>query len=570
MAFDGITISSIVHELNEKILNGKIDKIYQPEKDEIIMNIRCKGTGHKLLLTANSSYPRLHLTEQNKNNPAQAPLFCMVLRKHLAGGAISRIHQPGFERIVEIWVESFNELGDLTAKKIIIEVMGKHSNIILVNEEDIILDSAKRITHETSSIREVLPGKKYTPPPSHNKGNPLTENADFFFAKANEKKPLRDVLYQSYSGISPFMADELCFRAGATEAGEVYKHFRTVMEDVQNNRFSCAIYFDKCKPVEYGVVDISQLGHMEKKSFSTPSIMLEYYYGQKDLIYRMGQKTADIRKIIQLNLERCLKKRELHLKTLNEVKNRDKHRVNGELLTANIYSLQRGMTSFTTTNFYEESAPEITIQLDPTASPAENAQKYFKKYNKEKRAYEALQEQMLQNNQDCTYLDALLTTVTTCQEESDIEEIREELAEQGFVKARKAKKTKKVKAKPLRYISTDGFEMYVGKNNKQNDELTLRFAESLDLWFHTKDIPGSHIIVKTNGKTAPQATMQEAAHLAAYYSKGRNSTHVPVDYTTKKNVKKPKGAKPGMVIYDNHQTAYITPNEEMINSLQTS
>ena len=581
MALDGITIAAVVRELNTKITSGRVDKIYQPEKDEVIINIRARGSNHKLLLTANPSHPRICLTDEAKTNPVDAPLFCMLMRKHLSGGKILDIVQEDFERIVKIHVESMSEMGDLSVKTLIIEIMGKHSNIILADHGDMILGSIKYVSLDTSSVREVLPGRQYVSPPSKGKLDPMKLEKEGFTALAkNSHYKAADFLYQTYNGISPFFAGEVCFRANLDgdvplssqsddNISALYSVFSQLMDDVKNGKFSFCIILDKNKkPVEFTCIDMTLFLSNDKIEAESPSELLELYYKSKDSQVRMSQKTVDLRKMVKLNIDRCVKKQDVYEKTLKSIANREKLKVYGELITANIYAIEKGAASFTTTNFYSENGEEITIQLDTTMTPAENAQRYFKRYTKEKRTFIALQDQMKQNKEELAYLDSVMTMISSCNDEADIEDIREELTENGYLKKRPKRKGLKQKAsKPLRFISSDGFDIYVGKNNKQNDELTLRFAENLDIWFHTKEIPGSHVIVKTNGITPPNKTLTEAAILAAYYSKAKDSSLVPVDYVIKKHVKKPNGAKPGMVIYDHHNTAYVTPSEAAVSEI---
>lgn len=581
MALDGVTISHILHELTTKILGGRVDKVYQPEKDEIIVAIRSLGNNYKLLLTANSSNPRIHFTNIQKDNPMQAPMFCMILRKYLASGKIVDIKQPNFERILEIHVESISELKDVSVKKLIIEIMGKHSNIIVTDMNDIILDSIKRVSYEKSSVREVLPARKYVYPPSQNKMNPLELNKDEFIEKLNiTKLTLQKFIYTSYSGISPIMASEICERAdvspdsfidqiSSNEKEALFNSFNSIKEIIISKDFKGEVIFDdKQKPIEFSSVEMKLFKNKDKRKFDSVSEMLEFYYKEKDGIYRTLQKTSDLRKLVQNNIERCIKKRDMYDKTLNDLKDRDTLKIKGEILTANIYSIEKGMTVFTGQNFYDENAGEITIQLDATLSPAENAQKYFKKYNKEKRTFIALQTQIKQNNEELSYLESVLTNLSTAVDEVDIEEIRNELFEEGFIKKRKVSKNKnKKKSQPIQYVSEDGFHIYIGKNNRQNDELTLKFATGNDMWLHTKDIPGSHVIIKSEGREVTDKALNDGVMLAAYFSKARSSSLVPVDYVQKRNVKKPNGAKPGFVIYENHKTAYVTPNENLIKEM---
>jgi len=585
MAFDGVTISNIIYELKEKIIGGRIDKIYQPENDEIIMSIRNFGNTYKLLLTANASNPRIHFTAINKDNPAQPPLFCMVMRKHIVSGKIIDIVQPDFERIVNIYIESINELGDYSTKKLILEIMGRHSNLILTDENDIILDAIKHITHDKSSVREVLSGKKYVLPPSKNKYNTIELNKDNFLEAFNSKinYKIQEIIYKSYNGISPIMASEICNCSKLNPAlygkelnnvqiDNLYVSFHNLVDKIKSNIYNPEIIFDdKGKVIEFSSIEMTQYNNYNKQKFESISELLEFYYKNRDVVYRMNQKSQDLKKLIQQNIERCVKKKNIQIKTLKEISNREKYKLYGELITANIYSIQKGMTMLKTQNFYDNNCSDIEIPLDSNLTPSENAQKYFKKYNKEKRTFAAVQIQMKQNDEELKYLESVLSSVQNSVDEQDIREVRQELAEQGFIKKSKNIKSKHKnikKSKPLHFKSSDGFDIYIGKNNKQNDELTLRFAKPHDIWLHTKDIPGSHVIIVTDGKNVPERTLNEAAMLAAFYSKGKNSSLVPIDYTVKKNVKKPSGAKPGMVIYESNKTAYITPSEDYINKIK--
>ena len=588
MALDGITTSAIVSELKAALLGGRIDKIHQPLADEIRMTIRGLGSGaKKIIISANSAHPRIHLTESSRENPMTAPLFCMVMRKHIAGGKIIDIVQPNFERIIILRIESANEMGDITTKNLILEIMGKHSNLILTDETGKILDSIKRVTHEKSSVREVLPGKEYVFPPSQDKKNPLlAEQADFLFSlHLQEGRKLQEFLYQTYTGISPVMAGEICTRAGLDASDScqettlenserLFAAFEKTMQEVKAEDFHPAIYYQKenNRIVDFAVLNMQQFQSLAAKPFPSVSALLEGFYQERDNAAHIRQKAQDMRKLVTNHIERCVKKKEIQLKTRRETKGMDLWKKKGELLTANIYAVPQGVTTFKTIDYYEESMPEIEIAIDPAKTPAENAQKYFAKYNKAKRTLAALEIQEKQNNEELAYLESVLNALENAKEDADLSEIRTELAESGFIRRQVQKKgqQKPKKAKPLRYISSDGYEILVGKSNLQNDELTLRTAEPTDLWMHTKDIPGSHVIIRTNGQSElPETTMEEAANLAAFYSKAKNSSMVPVDYTQKKNIKKPNGAKPGMVIYLTNKTIYITPDEARIQQMKT-
>ena len=588
MALDGITTSAIVSELKAALLGGRIDKIHQPLADEIRMTIRGLGSGaKKIIISANSAHPRIHLTESSRENPMTAPLFCMVMRKHIAGGKIIDIVQPNFERIIILRIESANEMGDITTKNLILEIMGKHSNLILTDETGKILDSIKRVTHEKSSVREVLPGKEYVFPPSQDKKNPLlAEQADFLFSlHLQEGRKLQEFIYQTYTGISPVMAGEICTRAGLDASDScqettlenskrLFAAFEKTMQEVKAEDFHPAIYYQKenNRIVDFAVLKMQQFQSLAQKPFPSVSALLEGFYQERDNAAHIRQKAQDMRKLVTNHIERCVKKKEIQLKTRRETKGMDLWKKKGELLTANIYAVPQGVTTFKTIDYYEESMPEIEIAIDPAKTPAENAQKYFAKYNKAKRTLAALEIQEKQNNEELAYLESVLNALENAKEDADLSEIRTELAESGFIRRQVQKKgqQKPKKAKPLRYISSDGYEILVGKSNLQNDELTLRTAEPTDLWMHTKDIPGSHVIIRTNGQNElPETTMEEAANLAAFYSKAKNSSMVPVDYTQRKNIKKPNGAKPGMVIYLTNKTIYITPDEARIQQMKT-
>lgn len=588
MALDGITTSAIVSELKSALVGGRIDKIHQPVSDEIRMTIRGLGSGaKKVIISANSAHPRIHLTESTRENPMTAPLFCMVMRKHIAGGKIVDICQPNFERIIILRVESANEMGDITTKNLILEIMGKHSNLILTDENGKILDSIKRVTHEKSSVREVLPGKEYVFPPSQDKKNPLeAERGDFLFSlHLQEGRKLQEFIYQTYTGISPIMAGEICSRAGldssnscqetTIEEGErLFDAFDKTLAEIKSAVYQPAIYYQKenNRIVDFAVLEMTQFSGLQKKSFDSVSALLEGFYQERDNAAHIRQKAHDMRRLVMSNIERCAKKKEIQLKTRRETKGMDMWKKKGELLTANIYAVPQGVTTFKTIDYYEADMPEIEIAIDPAKTPAENAQKYFSKYNKAKRTLAALEIQEKQNNEELVYLESVLNALENAKDDADLSEIRTELAESGFIRRQVQKKgsQKPKKSKPLHYVSSDGYDIFVGKSNLQNDELTLRMAEPTDIWMHTKDIPGSHVIIRTNGQSElPEATMEEAANLAAFYSKAKNSSMVPVDYTQRKNIKKPNGAKPGMVIYLTNRTIYITPDENRVNQMKT-
>ena len=587
MALDGITVNSIVCELTDKLLGGRIDKIYQPQKDEIIISVRSIGSNFKLLMSANPSHPRIQLTSVSKDNPMTPPMFCMVLRKHVAGSKITNIYQPDFERVVVLELDSLNEMGDMTTKRLIIEIMGKHSNIILVDEKNKILDSIKHVSHETSSVREVLPGKEYSVPPSQGKFNPQKLNEAEFLQFFSEKSSLKlqNIIYQSYTGISPVIASEICHRAGmdATIHGEevdidgrlsLFSAFTSIMDCVNTTNYAPEIIYENKtgRILDFSPVEMSQFSNFKKVSYPSISELLEDFYSQRDNAYHIKQKAHDMRRLVVSNIERCVKKKEIQIKTLKDNEGLEKWKLKGELLTANIYAIEKGMNTIKVVNYYHEDMPEIEIALDTTKTPSENAQKYYNKYNKAKRTIAALEIQKKQNEEELEYLEGVLNAIDASTDETDLNDIRNELIEQGFIKRKRGDKKpakQQKKSKPLHFISSDGFDIYVGKSNIQNDELTIHFAKSNDIWLHTKNIPGSHVIIATNdAQTIPDQTIIEAANLAAYNSKSKDGSNVPVDYCPRKNVKKPGGSKPGFVIYENNKTVYITPNQAMVENMK--
>lgn len=586
VAYDGIAVSNIVYELKEKFTGGRIDKIYQPRNDEIIFSVRSVKEGNfKVLLSANSMNPRIHITDIKKENPVSAPMFCMVLRKHIAGGRILDIRQPDFERMIVIDVESMNEMGDLGVKHIITEFMGKYSNIILTDEDGRILDSIKHVTHDKSSVREILPGGTYEMPPSQNKMNPMELNFEEFRKNADEKSgyTLQALIYKSYTGISPAYASEICFNAGcdASDRAEqigsdgikrLYDSFEADVKKIKNGEFTPHIVYDPDGSVtDFFSLTSNQYGERERKYFDSFSKLLEEFYYKKDEKYHVRQRAHDIRRTVLSNIERCSRKLEIQIKSIKDTENMDYYKLCGELITANIYSIEEKADRFTALNYYEEDMPEIVIKLDPMLTASENANKYYAKYNKAKRTRAAAAEQKKQTEEELNYLESVLTSIESSEDDSDIREIKAELAAQGYIKAKKIPKGKTQglkKSKPMHFISSDGIDIYVGKSNVQNDELTIKFADSDDIWLHTKNIPGSHVIIKCGSETPPDRTIVEAAVIAATYSKAKESSKVPVDYTARKNVKKPGGAKPGMVIYERNKTLYVDPDPNLVSKLE--
>ena len=561
MALDGIVISNIVAELNSTILNSKISKIAEPEADELLLTLKGPNGSFRLSMSASASLPFIYLTPTNKVSPLTAPTFCMVLRKHIANGRITKIYQPGMERIINFEIEHLNEMGDLCHKVLIIELMGKYSNIIFTDSDGTIIDSAKRIPASVSSVREVLPGRAYKiPATQEDKYNPLTVDSKQF-VDIISAKPLTvsKAIYSSFSGISPLVANELAHRAGLDADSPVaaYSHdellhlgsnFTWMMEDIKNNRFTPNIVRDGNEPKEFSSIELTQYSDLTVTKYESISEVLELYYSERNTYTRIRQKSADLRKHVNTLLERNQKKYSLQMKQLKDSEKREKYKVYGELINAFGYGLTPDDKFLEAANYYDDNKI-IKIPIDNTKTPAENAQKYFDKYGKMKRTAEALNELILETKGQIDHLESIQNSLDIALSADDLVQIKDELIEYGFIKKGKGSKKQKVKSKPFHYISSDGFDMYVGKNNYQNDELTFKLATGNDWWFHAKGAPGSHVIVKTNGRELPDRTFEEAGRLAAYYSKNRGGDKVEIDYVQKKQVKKPGGAKPGFVVY---------------------
>ncbi|MCI8324545.1 MAG: fibronectin/fibrinogen-binding protein [Lachnospiraceae bacterium] len=581
MAFDGITIANITKELSETLLGGRIYKIAQPESDELLLTIKNNGSQYRLLLSADASLPMVYLTETNKPSPMTAPGFCMLLRKHLQNARITAISQPGLERAIHLRLEHLNELGDLCEKKLIVEIMGKHSNIIFCDDKDQIIDSIKHISGMVSSVREVLPGRPYFIPQTQNKWNPLRfsarytkEGSSLFFKSPEDSEdltyvnlcahmkekpmPLYKALYTTYTGLSPIIAQELCCRAGidadmpANVLDEpallaVHKTLADLMEQTACGSFSPVIVYDGREPLEYAAFPLTLYADKDMQPCKSISGVLERYYAERSVVTRIRQKSVDLRKIVQTALERNVKKYDLQMRQMKDTEKRDKYKVYGELINTYGYNVEPGAKSMEALNYYTNET--ITIPLDSTLTPQENAQKYFDKYGKLKRTYEALSELTIQVKQEIEHLESILAALDIAMQEEDLVQIREELIESGYIRRKGGSKKVKITSRPFHYVSSDGFHIYVGKNNFQNDELTFKFANGGDWWFHAKQIPGSHVVLKTEGAEVPDRAFEEAARLAAYYSKGREQDKVEIDYVQKKHVKKPAGAKPGFVVY---------------------
>lgn len=575
MAFDGTVIACMVKELREKAEGGRIAKIAQPEPDELMLMLKKDRDTSRLLISANASLPLIYFTDKNKTSPLTAPNFCMLLRKHIGTARILSVVQPDFERIIDFTLEHLDDLGDLCRKHLIVELMGKHSNIIFCDENYKIIDSIKHVSAQISSVREVLPGREYFITRTVEKENPLfAKEEDFIRFLGSGSQPLYKALYGHFTGVSPAAALEICCRASLDSAQpantlnlpeqtHLFRTFSYYFEDITEGRFTPSILYQKGEPIEFTVLPSSCYEDCTLRPFPSVSLVLETYYAEKNAVTRSRQKSADLRRIIQTLLERNVKKLELQEKQMKDTEKRDRYRVYGELLNTYGYSLQGGECSLKALNYY--TSEEIEIPLDKTLSAKENAQKYFDRYNKLKRTCEALSTLLVETREEIEHLESIAQSLDIAMTEADLAEIKEEMREFGYIKKRGTKEKKgRTKSRPFHYVSSDGFHIYIGKNNYQNEDLTFKVAQGNDWWFHAKGIPGSHVIVQAKGQELPDRTFEEAGRLAAYYSKGRGGDKVEIDYIQRKHVKKVNGAKPGFVIYHTNYSMVAVPDIEGI------
>lgn len=578
MAFDGITVANLVSELDTCLTGGRIYKIYQPEKDELHIVIKtAKEAGGKgnvrLLLSASPSLPLVYLTEESKQNPMTAPNFCMLLRKYIGNGRITGVSQPGLERIIVFEIAHLDEMGDMCSKRLIVEIMGKHSNIIFVDEKNMIIDSIKHIGAQISSVREVLPGREYVLPPGQDKFSPFDVSEEIFKRDILTKPmPVAKAVYSSVTGLSAVIGQELCYRSGIdgnlsaaaleeNETKRLWQSFLALVSDIKEVRFTPVIYIENEVPKEFASVTLSLYEDLDRKEYASISEVLYRYYSMKDTVTRIRQKSSDLRRIVSTAVERVSKKYDLQRKQLADTGKREKYRIYGELLNTYGYTIEAGAKSFTAVNYYD--GQEVTIPLDETLSPLDNAKKYFARYNKQKRTYEALCELVEESKEELSYLLSVQNALAIALTEADLRDIKAELTMAGYIRQKHTggKPHRVEKSKPMHFLSSDGFHIYVGKNNLQNEELSFKLAAANDLWFHAKQMPGSHVIVKLEGaEDIPDATYEEAGRLAAYFSSGRDSKKVEIDYTRKMQLKKPPGAKPGYVIYHTNYSMISEPD----------
>ncbi|WP_397537458.1 NFACT family protein [Rummeliibacillus pycnus] len=562
MAYDGLFTLAMTEEL-QQLVTGRITKVHQPNAQEIILTIRANGTNHKLLFSIHSSYARVHLTEQSVENPAEPPMFCMLLRKHIEGGFIESIKQIDGDRIIVLTITSKNEIGDPITRELHAEIMGRHSNLILVEQDtQKIVDSLKHLPPAMNSYRTVLPGQIYVAPPAQDKVNPTKVTGEELQTYFATEKTAQEIV-QHFTGFSPLHANEFLYRVKEGSKHEI-DLFPVFIEEF-NNGGSQPTYIEVNGKTQFSPVVLS---HLEGKptTYPTLSTLLDRVFFARAERDRVKQQAGDLERWLQNEINKLKLKLKKLQKDLNQASKLDQYQLFGELLMANLYNFEKGQKDITVVNYYDENSAEVNIPLSERKTPIENAQSYYTKYNKAKNALIMVKQQIDKTNEDLTYFEMLSQQVQQASPH-DIEEIREELAEQGFMKMRASKRRKKTtKPAPEEFISTTGTRISVGKNNKQNDYLTFKIARKSEIWLHTKDIPGSHVVI--HNSDPDEQTLREAATLSAYFSKARDSSSVPVDYTEIRQVKKPSGAKPGFVIYFEQKTIYVTPDEELVMKLK--
>lgn len=565
MPFDGIVTRAVTQEISEQLIGGRINKIYQPTNTELVITIRNHRKNHTLLLSIHPSYARFHLTEDTYRNPDEPPMFCMLLRKHLSGAIIEEIKQIELERIVSIRCRGINEIGDNITSTLMIEIMGRHSNVILLNEEETnIINCLKHVPPFQNRHRSLVPGATYILPPAQHKLDTLSTTKEAFIKRIdfNAGKMDRQIVH-ALTGVSPFMAKELVHRAklGAESTyAEVFERFQS---EVIRENYQPAIYRNKKE--DFHVIELNYV--TTESTYSTTSEMLDAFFSNKAERDRVKQQARDLERIVKNEIDKNKRKLTIHQKTLQKAKHADEQQKYGELLTAHMHLVQKGDDEVTVVDYYDPDQQEVTIPLLTDKTPSENAQLYFKRYRKLKSAQTKAKTERIKTNQELAYLEQIIQQLESGRDE-DIDDIRDELREQGYIKKQVTRRRKRKKPKPEQFISSDGTPIYVGRNNNQNEYVTHKLAHRHDIWLHALDIPGSHVVIKSNEPS--EATLSEAAQLAAYYSKAGQSASVPIDYTEVRHVKKPSGAKPGFVTYSNQKTLFVTPDNNVIQALQTN
>ncbi len=573
MALDGAFLSMVKKEL-EPLVGGRVDKISQPSREEIVIAMRTRGGNEKLLFSASAGSARVHITKKSIENPKVPPMFCMLMRKHLGNGRLLSIRQDGLERILYFDFEAMNELGDMVTITLAAEIMGRCSNIVMINAEGKIIDSIKRVDLEMSRERPVLPGMTYSYPPRG-------ERLDFRTCTAADIKTALEALpdgdaskslVKIFEGISPIAAREwVYYAAKGSDAlksdieGETLERLVFAVEQTARECGEGKCVYTVVKDSDGGLKDFSFMpilqygGLMTTREMTSACELLDYFYAERDSVSRMKQRSQDLYRLLQNTSERIARRLANQREELKESADRDKFKLMGDLISANLYRVEKGMGSVTVENFYDEGCPEIEIKLDKRLTPSRNMQRYYEEYRKADTAEKILTEQIAKGEEELAYIDSVFDALTRTQCEDEVNELRQELSEQGYIRSSKLKGKPPKSRPPLEFTSPDGFTVLVGRNNKQNDRLTTKLADKTDIWLHTKDITGSHVIIRAEGKEVPDSTVMWAARVAAFHSKAKNSSQVPVDYVHVRFVKKPSGAKPGMVIFTNNRTLYVTP-----------
>ena len=573
MPLDALCLTAVAGEVRAAVQGGKIDKIYQPTRDEVVLYIRGPAGNVRLLLSANPGHPRAHLTERNRENPEQPPMFCMLLRKHLQGARILELNQPPLERILDFRLETLDELGDRVERRLVLEAMGRSANLLLLDGEGRIVDCTRRVDGDLArGQRQLLPGLFYRQPPTVDKLNPFTLSPEELrLVLANPLGKAWDkLLLDSFTGLSPLVARELAFRAG-DDSEKLAAELEKLGKAVEENHFTAYLLVREGKPVDFTFLPVLQYGpeteSIPRESFSA---LLDDFFSDRESAERVRQRGQDLVKSVTSARDRTARKLGNQARELEATKNRERLRELGDILTSNLHLMERGMSTFRTMDFYDPEGGEVDIPLDPLLTPQQNAAKYYKEYNKAKTAEEMLTIQIEKGEKELEYLNSVLENIALAEGEKDLQEIRQELTETGYLRRPKtaAKRAKKVSGKPMEFRSSSGLRISVGKNNSQNDLLTTKLAYKSDIWLHTQKIHGSHVILWLEGGEADARSLTEAAQLAAYFSQARDGSKVPVDYTPVKYVKKPAGARPGMVVYTTYQTAVVEPDAELAKKLR--
>ena len=573
MPLDALCLTAVAAEIRAAVQGGKIDKIYQPTRDEVVLYIRGPAGNVRLLLSANPGHPRAHLTERNRENPEQPPMFCMLLRKHLQGARILELNQPPLERILDFKLETLDELGDRVERRLVLEAMGRSANLLLLDGEGRIVDCTRRVDGDLArGQRQLLPGLFYRQPPAVDKLNPFTLSPEELrLVLANPLGKAWDkLLLDSFTGLSPLVARELAFRAG-DDSEKLAAELEKLGKSVEENHFTPYLLVREGKPVDFTFLPVLQYGpeteSIPRESFSA---LLDDFFSDRESAERVRQRGQDLVKSVTSARDRTARKLGNQARELEATKNRERLRELGDILTSNLHLMEKGMSTFRTMDFYDPEGGEVDIPLDPLLTPQQNAAKYYKEYNKAKTAEEMLTIQIEKGEKELEYLNSVLENIALAEGEKDLQEIRQELTETGYLRRPKtaAKRAKKVSGKPMEFRSSSGLRISVGKNNSQNDLLTTKLAYKSDIWLHTQKIHGSHVILWLEGGEADARSLTEAAQLAAYFSQARDGSKVPVDYTPVKYVKKPAGARPGMVLYTTYQTAVVEPDAELAKKLR--